>query len=112
MDKKKLTFFCAIWQMGGVEKVVINLANGLFAKGYAVDICCLDIQESSSLLPKLSDGINLINLNTKRARSSFKTIYRYLRDNKPDIVFSNFNYITVVILVVSLFVRSNTKYIA
>jgi len=112
VDKKKITFFCAIWQMGGVEKVVINLANGLFAKSYAVDICCLDIQESSSLLPKLSDGINLINLNTKRVRNSFKATYKYLSDNKPDIVFSNFNYITVVILVVSLFVRSNTKYIA
>lgn len=67
---------------GGAERVVVNLANALVARGVAVDLVL--VSGTGSLLPIVAPGVRLLDLKVARFRSTFLPLTRYLRKERPD----------------------------
>jgi glycosyltransferase involved in cell wall biosynthesis len=82
---------------GGAEKVCVSIANGLVEKGYIVNLVVLDLKEAV-YTEKLNQEVNLVNLNTSRARKSYKKLQDYIKTNNPH-QFLVFNYELALILI-------------
>ena len=59
-------------------------------------------------LPDLA-GITLLNLKRRNVRSMFFPLVRYLRSNKPDVVFTAEDHLNTVVLRAAIIARSKAK---
>ena len=76
---------------GGLETVVVNVANGLQRRGHGQFICCL--RESGALSRRLDDEVSVTVLHAKPndLRLPFR-LYGLMRRVRPDVVHTeNFN---------------------
>lgn len=67
---------------GGAERVMINLAYGLAARGWRVDL--LVARAEGPYLSLIRPGITLIDLHCRRSLTSLPALALYLRRTKPD----------------------------
>ena len=82
-------------ESGGIERVTANLANMWIKLGYKVDVVVLDKNETSFFI--MDSKVKIISLNIENYDSLFnmakwyidilKKFRKYLKNNKPDIVF-------------------------
>ena len=109
-NKKKIVFLSSSFVGGGAEAVCINIANNLAANEWEVDLIVLNLKKEV-YLNRISDKVNIVVLNTNKARSSFFPLIKYILKNKPKIILV-FNYELTVILTILKFVfRLNLKII-
>lgn len=87
---KQLTILISTLEGGGAEGVCVTVANGLAALGWQVELVVLNL-ERAVYLPRLSNDVNIVNLQVARARQMPLPLYRYLKKRKPGIVLA-FNY--------------------
>lgn len=66
---------------GGAERVMVNLAHGLAARGLRVDLVVVRAEGPYKEL--LSPDVRLINLNCRRSPASLPALARYLRRERP-----------------------------
>ena len=71
---------------GGAERVMINLAYGLAARGWRVDLLVSRVEGPYFALIK--PGIRLIDLGCRRSLTSLPALALYLRREKPDALLS------------------------
>ena len=71
---------------GGAERVMINLAYGLAARGWQVDL--LVVKAEGPYLSLITPGIRLIDLGCRRSLTSLPALILYLRREKPDALLS------------------------
>lgn len=71
---------------GGAERVMINLAQGLAARGLRVDMVVS--RTDGPYLSLLSPNVRLIDLNCRRSLHSIPGLIRYLRQEKPQALLS------------------------
>ena len=94
---KKITFFSTSPNIGGSEKVLINIANELVEMNYVVEfIFC---NENGELKNEISPKIEIIGLKTK-VRWSLIKFYRIIIKNKPDVIISgpqSVNFISILV---------------
>lgn len=83
MNRKKCTFFVSSLAGGGAEAVCVNIANGLVARGWCVDLIILNLK-NPDYKSRLSTKVNLVNLNVSRARFALPRLVSYLIKNKPE----------------------------
>ena len=69
---------------GGAERLHLNLAHDWIAKGYIVHIALLNV--TGELIPLLSKEVKIINLDAKKLRNSFITLYKLLQHYDYDAV--------------------------
>lgn len=71
---------------GGAERVMVNLASGLAARGLRVDLIVAhaDGPYASLLMP----GVRVVDLKCRRSLTSLPLLARYLRQEKPDALLS------------------------
>lgn len=74
---------------GGAERVMINLAEGFAARGYAVDLVLAKRQ--GPYLADLSSRLNLVDLAAPRLIRSLPGLVRYLRRTRPRAMLSALN---------------------
>jgi len=104
-----ISFFIPTLQIGGAERVVVNLANGFCTKGYNVHVVLL--KQEGQFINALDDKCEIINLGVKRTRNAFPSIYRYIKTERPDVVISSIDHLNVAVLLVKQFLHTKTKYI-
>jgi len=107
--KKKVFFVLGSLASGGSERVFWSVAQGLNKEKYEVAIVILNSKVtcySTNL-----DRVRIIDLNTLKASKSFFSIYRLLKNEKPDVVFSTSYHINILVSLVARFIKS-TKFIA
>lgn len=75
--------------VGGAERVAVDLANGLLQLGYQVFFCIT--REDGPLNAALSDGLKVVNLNRNKSLEGLWTFRRYVKRNKIDIVHAHGN---------------------
>lgn len=92
---------------GGAERVAVNLANTLAARGYAIDMVLL--QAEGHLLPDLSPTIRLIDLKAARFRGALWPLVRYLRCAQPQSLLANMWPLTMAALWARLLARVPTR---
>jgi glycosyltransferase involved in cell wall biosynthesis len=69
---------------GGVERMVLNLVEGLAGHGIAVDL--LAIRAESAHLGRLAEGVRLVDLGVRHSAVAAPALARYLRRERPDAV--------------------------
>ncbi len=71
---------------GGAERVMVNLASGLAARGLRVDLIVARAEGpyASSIMP----GVRLVDLKCRRSLTSLPKLVLYLRREKPDALLS------------------------
>lgn len=85
MTKKKIAFFVTSMTSGGAERVTLNLAIGFANRGYDVDLVLASLYGGH--LPLIPENVNLINLDRPRITASILRLSRYLREEKPSVMY-------------------------
>lgn len=68
---------------GGITPVVINLSEGLLARGYRVDLLVRLPAERGHLPDPLPAGLRIIDLKSRHKLTTALAVVRYLRREKP-----------------------------
>lgn len=97
MKNKKITFLIGSLAGGGAEGVCINIANALVQDDWQVDLVVLNLK-NAAYKERVSNKVNLVNLNVSNVRYSFLTIKKYIKENKVEKMLV-FNYELAVMLV-------------
>jgi len=71
---------------GGAEKVIVNLANYYETQSYKVEI--IAFRAEGPYLSKVNSNINIIDLNSKKARYVFFKLYKLLKNKKYKYIIS------------------------
>ena len=79
---RRIAIFISFSGQGGVERMVTQLAGGLLARGYAVDMVAAKMDEEQAV--RLPDGVRLIQLGAAHTWTSLPGLVRYLRRERPD----------------------------
>lgn len=82
----KITFFTRHLKIGGLERVIVNLANRLSSLSHDVDI--VTAIEEGSLVKDVSNDVRVVNLQSGRVIHSIIPFISYLYQNRPEVVYS------------------------
>lgn len=80
----KIALFPPSLEVGGVQRVTLNLARGFAAQGFETDLVVIKAQ--GKLADEVPEAINLVNLNASRALTSVLPLRRYLQNAQPDVL--------------------------
>jgi glycosyltransferase involved in cell wall biosynthesis len=92
---------------GGAEKMMLNLADGLLAHGYPVDVVAArDMGEYHDRVP---DGADFQTLDAPRELRSLPGLVRYLQTERPDYLVSTGTGINCIAVWATRFARTDTR---
>lgn len=95
-------------KIGGAEKVVTHIINKIPRHRYIVKLALC--KEEGELLHFLKQRVEIINMNT-RIRYSIINIFRLLKKEKPDIIFTSIGELNSIIALIIPFFRK-VKFVA
>jgi glycosyltransferase involved in cell wall biosynthesis len=79
--KPKIAVLVSFSGEGGVERLMLNLCEGLLDLGHPVDL--LAIKRRSAHLNALPEGLNVVPLRATHTYASLPEVVRYLRSERP-----------------------------
>lgn len=79
---------------GGAERVAVTLANGIAARGYAVDLVVA--KAAGPYLPDVSPNVRIVDLGAGRVIKALWPLLRYWRRERPAAMLSFMNHANVV----------------
>ena len=93
----RVALFIPSLVIGGAERVTVNLAGGMAARGLEVDLVIVTSRVPSSIgdIPR---GVRLIDLDAGRALFSLPRLIRYLRRERPAALLSALEHTNVIVL--------------
>jgi len=112
---KKLAIFLPNLDGGGAERTMLNLAEGLVARGYNIELVLA--QADGSYLENASSDLPIVDLGCGKCVGRFKTVrrlpalVRYLRKEKPTVLLSALTEANVVAIVARFLARSPNRVI-
>jgi glycosyltransferase involved in cell wall biosynthesis len=80
-NKERLAFFLPGLYDGGAERIMLNLAEGIAARGYLIDLVLA--RAEGPYMDGVPGSIRLVDLKAQRVLSSGPALVRYLRREKP-----------------------------
>ena len=83
---ERLALFLPGLYEGGAERIILNLARSLTARGYPVDLVLA--RAEGPYLPQVPDSVRVIDLNATRVLSSLPALIRYLKHERPTTLLS------------------------
>lgn len=110
-DGPLLSFFIPNLTIGGGERVGINLVNGLYSRGYNVEL--LLYRRRGKLQSILSPGVPVVELSPARSMglgvaSTLPALVRYVRRNNPRALFPHLAHVSVVSLAAMRLLNAET----
>lgn len=103
----RIAFFIARHSRSGVPLAQMRLAKAFHRQGFAVDFVVGYVPEG--IPPPSAEGIRVIVLERPRAATMFMPICRYLRTERPGVVFSAEDHLNFVVTAAMLVTRSKAK---
>ena len=91
-QRERLAIFLPGLYGGGAERSMLNLAHGIAARGYAVDLVLA--QAEGPYLPQVHESVRVVDLGqgrtvqASRTLSRLPSLVRYLRRERPDAMLS------------------------
>ncbi len=79
--QKRLAFFLPDLSDGGAERIMLNLAEGITARGYAVDLVLSSAQ--GPFMNAIPASVRLVDLKARRVLGSMPALLGYLRRERP-----------------------------
>ena len=81
-DRPRIGVFVSFSGTGGVERMVLNLGEGLVALGCRVEL--LQIKAHSQHLEQIPSMVHIRKLNAEHTLTSLPALVRYLKTERPD----------------------------
>ena len=83
---ERLALFLPGLYDGGAERIVLNLAKGISARGYAVDLVLA--RAEGPYMEQVPAAVRLIDLKAPRVLQSVPALVKYLRQEHPTVLLS------------------------
>jgi glycosyltransferase involved in cell wall biosynthesis len=83
----RIAIFLATSGHSGVDRVARNLVPAFAARGIAVDL--LQVRDHGPYYDDLPEGVRRIDLGTSHVYPALPSVTRYLRETRPDVLFSD-----------------------
>lgn len=96
-NNKHVAIFVPSFSGGGVEKMMVFLANNFVSRGISVDY--IVIKNYGPYKKLLSSEVNLVDLKKKRLIFSMFALAKYLRKNTPGVMLSAMNYVNIMVII-------------
>lgn len=77
----RIAIFIPSLRGGGVERIMLNLSQGLILRGYAVDLVVA--QAGGAYLDQIPSGVRLVDLHASRVLLALPGLTCYLRKEQP-----------------------------
>lgn len=113
-DGPSLSFYIPNMTVGGAEQVTINIVNGLFGRGYDVELVLS--HPYGKLQSELDDGVPVVALGESRVPvagifAHVPRLVRYLEETQPDAFISQVTHANVVCLLAGRLADADTTMI-
>ncbi|WP_170972321.1 glycosyltransferase [Natronorubrum halophilum] len=92
---------------GGAHKMMVHIAEGLYKRGYNVDIVL--VKKEGAFLDIVPDHIQVVNLNSKRILTSLPKLVRYLNENQPAALLATPTSTTIISVWAGMIAQTDTK---
>nr|WP_315863208.1 MULTISPECIES: glycosyltransferase [unclassified Thermosynechococcus] len=105
--RSRIAIFLPSLAGGGAERVMVTLANGFAARGYAVDLVL-----ASAVGPYLKDvapAVRVVDLRAGRVIKALWPLVRYLRRERPHAMLSAMNHANVVAILARRLAAARTR---
>jgi glycosyltransferase involved in cell wall biosynthesis len=95
-SKKRISIFMPSLFGAGGQRSMLNLAHGIAACGYAVDLVLA--QAEGEFLDEVRDPVRIVDLKASRVMTSIPALVSYLRRERPNAMLSVFGYVNIIAL--------------
>jgi len=99
--KRHAGLFISNLQGGGIQRMTLNLAEGLLERGVRVDLVL--VQAVGPLISEIPVGCRVFNLDAGHASRALFKLVRYLKKEKPGVLVSSQTHLNVVAVLARLF---------
>jgi glycosyltransferase involved in cell wall biosynthesis len=106
-EKPRIALFLPSLGIGGVERVMINLAAGFVKWGASVDLVMVKAQ--GEYLRQVPTNVRVVDLHASRVLTSLFPLARYLRTTRPEGLVSAKDYANVVAIWAKFLARVSTR---
>jgi glycosyltransferase involved in cell wall biosynthesis len=96
-ERERLALFVPSLRGGGVERVMVTLANAFAAHGYPVDLVLAQVE--GPYRTAVTAAVNVIDLRAPRVAVSIPGLVRYLRRARPDALLAAMEHTSIAALV-------------
>ena len=84
--RRRVTIFLPSLAGGGAERVLLEIARGLVARGFDVDVVV--VRDEGELRDSVPAGARLVDLRARRGALAARSLRGYIADARPDAVIS------------------------
>ena len=106
-DNKRIALFIPSLIVGGVERVMLNLARGFVEREIKVDLVVANAE--GPFLSHVPNEVRVINLEARRVLKSLPGLVRYLRQEQPISLLSSLDHANVVALLAKKIAKVPTR---
>ena len=103
----KIAFFLPSLAGGGAEKMIINLLQGL--KGYPCELELIVASAEGVWFSVLPEDIHCVDLKTGRVIRTIPALTKYLKESRPDILFSGIDHANIVAIIAGKLSKTGVK---
>ena len=103
----KIAVITPVFALAGVPLAQVRLAQSLAARGHAVDLLIGRVLDGYSFTPP--KNVHTVIFNRRNVRSLVWPLVQYLRNGKPDVVFSAEDHLNTIVLFAALLSDSSAK---
>lgn len=107
MTKLRVAFFLPHFAGGGVERVAVNLSEEYLRLGMNVDFVL--VYANGVPVGSLPKDVRIINLKAERVMFALPSLVRYLRDERPDVMFSAPQHTHIILMLAKMISRSRVR---
>jgi glycosyltransferase involved in cell wall biosynthesis len=107
MNKKHVAIFVSSFNLGGVERAFITLANSFVDDGHAVDFI-VSLNEGI-LKSELNAKVNIVSFDETRLRKSFSKLYYYIKATSADLLITGPTYPNIIAILCNLLAFGKIK---
>lgn len=107
MTDERIAIHLTSMELGGAQRVALNLATGLIERGYDVDLVLVDAR--GELLRELPDTVTVVDLDASRVANSLFPLRQYISQREPDTVYSMLTETNVITILAHSLARSDSR---
>ena len=106
-SSKRLAVFIPSMRGHGAERTMLNLAQGVAERGYAVDLVLA--RAEGPLLAEVPESVRVVDLRASRVLLSLPALVSYLRHERPHSMLSVMHHANIIALCARLFSGARTR---
>jgi glycosyltransferase involved in cell wall biosynthesis len=106
MDQEHLALFTSHLRDGGIQRVLLNLAEEFVKEGFEVDLVLLRAGTRNYNVPK---GVRVVDIGAPRIYASISGLIRYLRSEQASTLLSAGTAVNITVLLAHYFSRSPAR---